>query len=382
MRVLFVTHAYPRGANDAAGGFVLRLAVALREAGVEVSVLAPSAPGLAARDSIEGISVERYRYAPAPWETLAYEGTMAEQVAGSVRGKLALAGMITAGAWAVARTVKRFKPDVIHAHWWFPSGLSCALAPGARPLVMTFHGSDIRLAATSRAAPAMFRIVMRRAAAVTAVSGWLADTAHGLAPGQRVSVAPMPVDTALFPLASGIPGSRVLFVGRLNAQKGLRDLIAALPFVPGSVMLDVVGDGPDRATLAAHAHALGVDGRIRWLGPLPQSAIAPLYRAACAVAMPSRDEGLGLVAVEAMLSGAPVVAYRSGGVAELIDDGVTGQLVEPGSITGLGNALAALASDLDRARTIGAAGRDRMLARFAPASVANTYAALYASVMR
>ena len=146
--------------------------------------------------------------------------------------------------------------------------------------------------------------------------------------------------------------------------------------------LDVVGDGPDRAVLGAHARAIGVDERVRWHGALEPRAIAPFYRSACAVAMPSRNEGLGLVAVEAMLSGAPVVAYRSGGVAELIHDRSTGRLVEPGDIAGLGQALDGFASDTRKAREMGSAGRARMLERFAPAAAARTYADLYSSVLR
>ena len=171
MRALFVTHAFPRNADDIAGGFILRLAAALRGVGVDVSVLAPSGPGLAARDEFDGVPVERFRYAPASWETLAYEGTLAEQVSSSWRGKMALAGMLSAGSRAVSRAVAGFRPDVVHAHWWFPSGVECMLAASARPLVLTFHGSDVRLAASTPMAPTALRAVMQRAAAVTAVSG-------------------------------------------------------------------------------------------------------------------------------------------------------------------------------------------------------------------
>ena len=81
MRVLFVTHAYPRRAGDGAGAFVHHLATSLRDHDVEVRVLAPSAPGLESSTTIDDIRVDRFRYAPRGWETLAYEGTMAEQVA-------------------------------------------------------------------------------------------------------------------------------------------------------------------------------------------------------------------------------------------------------------------------------------------------------------
>ena len=81
MRVLFVTHSFPRHDGDGAGEFILRLAGALAAHGCEVNVLAPSAPGLAPFEAIRAVPVTRFRYAPRSWETLAYAGTMAEQVA-------------------------------------------------------------------------------------------------------------------------------------------------------------------------------------------------------------------------------------------------------------------------------------------------------------
>ena len=223
MRVLFVTHSFPRYSGDVAGAFILRLAVALGACGVEVRVLAPAAARLSNRDTIEGIEVRRFRYAPRRWETLAYTGTMAEQVGGSLRGKAALAGMLSRGALAVRGAAAEFAPDVIHAHWWFPAGLLALGSLSSRPLVSTLHGSDVRLARRSSWAPALFRRVMAKSAAVTAVSGYLAGEARAMATDVRVAVEPMPVNVALFSPAP-VPRARdrFLFVGRLNEQKGNR----------------------------------------------------------------------------------------------------------------------------------------------------------------
>ncbi len=381
MRVLFVTHAFPRADGDTAGGFVLRLAVALRDVGVDVSVLAPAAPGLASHGTVEGIAVERFRYAPEAWETLAYDGTMAEQVAATIRGKLALAGMIAQGARAVSGAVARVRPAIVHAHWWFPSGLSCAMVARARPLMVTFHGSDIRLTAASRWAPYLFRAVMGRTATATAVSGWLAETARTLSP-RAVEVAPMPVDVATFPAGEGRREPRILLVGRLNKQKGVRDVIDALRWIDPHIGLDVVGDGPDRDALKRFAEECGVGGRVRWHGALPQARVAPLYRAATVVAVPSVGEGLGLVAVEAQLSGTPVVAYRSGGLTDVVEHDRSGQLVEPGDVRSLARSLELIVTQPDRATAMGAEGRAAMLKRFSPAAVARVYADIYRAVAK
>lgn len=381
-RVLFVTHAYPRFADDAAGSFLHRLAVALRAGGCNVRVLAPSAEGLAPAGEIEGIPVRRFRYAPRGMESLAYTGTMAEQVLGSLKGKGALAGLLTAGSVAVRRQLDDFAPDIVHAQWWFPAGVLALGGAGRVPLVTTMHGSDVRLARRVRMVHPLFRKVMARSDAATAVSSWLAGEARAMAPDARISVAPMPADVALFTAenAERIRG-RFLFVGRLNAQKGPDDLLEALAWTPSHTTLDVVGGGDDVAALQAKAQALGVAGRVHWLGAVPRSELPAIYRRAQALIVPSRNEGLGLVAVEAQLCRTPVIAYRSGGLPDVVSPEWGSVLVPPGDIRALADAMRAIDDDPGAVGGHGAAARSRMLDRFSPSAVAAGYRELYRSVI-
>ncbi len=361
-----------------AGAFILRLAVALAARNVEVRVLAPTAARLADRDTIDGIEVRRFRYAPRRWETLAYTGTMAEQVGGSLRGKAALAGMLSRGALAVRGAAAEFAPDVIHAHWWFPAGLLALGSLSSRPLVTTMHGSDVRLARRSAWAPGLFRRVMAKSAAATAVSSYLAREARAMAPGVDVAVEPMPVNVGLFsPGTAPRAADRFLFVGRLNQQKGIALLLDALALATPDASLDVAGDGDDRAALEVRAQTLGIGSRVRWLGAQSQEQLVPLYRAATAVVIPSEGEGLGLVAVEAQLCETPVIAFRSGGLTDVIDDGRTGVLSPPGDVRALANAMNALLARVDRGATMGKAGRAAALARYSPDVVAQHYASIY-----
>jgi glycosyltransferase involved in cell wall biosynthesis len=377
VRVLFVTHSFPRWSGDVAGAFILRLARALEDGGTQVHVLAPASKGLAPQDTIDGVSVHRFRYAPVSWQTLAYTGTMAEQVSHSLRGQIALAGMLLRGTMAVRRDVTTIAPDVVHAHWWFPGGVLAMGTPATLPIVTTLHGSDVRLARRKSLATPLFRRVITKSAAVTAVSSWLADEARAMAPSLHAAVEPMPVNVELFTPGGARHLSRFLFVGRLNAQKGIRVLLEALAASMSNASLDVVGDGPDRASLEARAAALGIGSRLAFHGAQSQEQLVPLYRAATAVVIPSEDEGLGLVAVEAHLCETPVIAFRSGGLTDVVSDGSSGLLTPPGDVRALSAAIDGLLARTDHGAAFGRAGRVAALARFTPAVVAARYRAIY-----
>jgi glycosyltransferase involved in cell wall biosynthesis len=141
----------------------------------------------------------------------------------------------------------------------------------------------------------------------------------------------------------------------------------------------VIGEGDDRAALQARAERLGVADRIQWMGRGTPEMLAEAFREAAAVVIPSRDEGLGLVAVEAQLCGAPVIAYRSGGLPDVVDPRWGGVLVMPGDIGALASACdQALRSAPDPQQRDAAIAE--MRERFAPAAVADRYLRLYAEV--
>jgi glycosyltransferase involved in cell wall biosynthesis len=383
MRVLFLTHSFPRFAGDAAGSFVLRLATALGPEGVEIRVVAPAAADAPSRERIGAVDVERFRYAPRRLETLAYTGNMASQVRESWGARAALAGMLTAELTASLRAVRAFRPDLVHAHWWFPNGLVGGWAGSLTrtPMVTTFHGTDIRMARAYPASRPVFRQVMRRSAAVTAVSRWLAAEAQEMS-GVMPRVAPMPVETAAFtPPRDAAPRERLLFVGRLTRQKGVDLLLRTLALLPATLGLDVVGDGDERAPLEELARSLGLESRVTWHGARPGHALPAFYRAAVALVVPSVDEGLGLVAVEAQLCETPVVAFASGGLIDVVEHGVTGLLVEHRDAGALAAAVTALLARDDRGASLGRAGRERALSTFEPAVVARRYVDIYRSAL-
>lgn len=378
--VLFLTHSFPRHPGDAAGSFILRLARALGDQGIRVAVVAPHAPGLAGHEVISGIEIVRFRYAPATLETLAYTGTMAEQVRSSWTARAALLTMLAAGFWRTTRARLRWRPTLLHAHWWFPSGVvGAALARSSGlPLVTTMHGSDVRLARATGASHGTFRWVLGGSARTTAVSRWLAEQAHEMAPSvPQPTVAPMPAATEIFFPAGTRDRDRLLFVGRLNAQKGIELLLRAMPLARTPASLDVVGDGDQLTSLRALSESSGIAAHVTFHGALSQERLAPLYRRATALVVPSREEGLGLVAVEAQLCETPVIAFDSGGLRDIVQHDRSGMLVSDQSPAGLASAIDALLANPDRALELGRAGRTAALSVFSPAAAAHRYRTIY-----
>ena len=380
LRVLFLTHAFPRWPGDAAGSFILRLAKALRNERVDVTVLTPHAAGLSSRETIDGLPVVRFRYAPASLETLAYTGTMAEQVRGSWSARGALASFLGACLWRAILEQRRVAPDVLHAHWWFPSGTIGATMSAftSLPLITTMHGSDVRLARSIKPARAALGWVLGSSRTSTTVSRWLATEAHALAPSRPMPhVAPMPAATDLFYPSGERDANSLLYVGRLNTQKGIELLLQALAHIHHRATLDIVGDGPDRESLRALASSLGVGDRVVWRGTLPQQELPGHYRRAIALVVPSRDEGLGLVAVESLLCETPVIAFDSGGLRDIVHHEKTGLMVQDFSAAALALAIDQLLDNPSRAREWGKAGRESVLSVFAPEAVARNYATIY-----
>ena len=196
------------------------------------------------------------------------------------------------------------------------------------------------------------------------------------------TVSPMPVATDLFSPGGKRETGRILFVGRLNAQKGIEMLLRALSLTRSGAALDVIGDGADEPRLRELAGELGVADRVRWIGSLPQQKLTEYYRSATALVVPSVNEGLGLVAVEAQLCETPVIAFDSGGLSDVVQNDRTGILVSEISAGALAAAIDSLLARPDRGANLGAAGRLHALATFAPESVARRYADLYRSVAR
>lgn len=200
-------------------------------------------------------------------------------------------------------------------------------------------------------------------------------------PESTIAVVPEPLDTspwADLPTRSSSPNSHavILSVAHQYPRKDTATLVRAMSILQHRhpcVQLRIIGGGPELPALRALVRSLGVEGRITLEGPVPQSErVHHAYAQADIFALPSRQEGFGIVFLEAMAAGLPVVAARAGGVPEVVMEGGTGLLVPPGDERALANALSSLLRNPEYGRRLGAAGRRRS-AHFSPPLVARAF---------
>jgi glycosyltransferase involved in cell wall biosynthesis len=198
-------------------------------------------------------------------------------------------------------------------------------------------------------------LALRRARRVIVPSRYLADVAvaWGLDP-ERVTVVHNPApDVAV----DGVPERRgLVFAGRITRQKALETALAAVARVP-DVELLVVGDGPDRKRLEAHARDVGLSGRVRFVGSVPRADVLQRLAAAEALVLSSDWENFPHTAVEALALGTPLIATAVGGVPEVVVDGVNGLLVPPGDPDALAGAIARFAGSPELRASLSDAAR-------------------------
>jgi glycosyltransferase involved in cell wall biosynthesis len=283
----------------------------------------------------------------------------------------------------VARSIRRRRPDVVHTHLVHADfhGLPAGRLARAPLLVSTKHGFNPFRG--GRGFAAADRAVARLADVHVAISHGLArylaesegfdedafEIVHyGIVPG------PPPTDPPAEP--------RLAVVGRLIPIKAHDVLLAALTRVREELpeaTLEIAGEGPLDAELRATVTRLGLRDAVSFLGRVAPAA--PVFERSAVVVVPSRGEGFGMVALEAMERGRAVVASDVGGLPEIVEDGVTGIVVPPDEPEVLAAALLGLLRDPARAAAMGAAGRDRALAAFSQGGCTDRMEELYRAAL-
>ena len=300
---------------------------------------------------------------------------------------------------------KREPPDLVHAHFWM-SGLAAleAARPLGIPVVQTFHALGVvkrrHQGSADPSPPGRLetedRIVAEADRIVATCTDELFELVRLGADRRRVSVVPCGVDLERFrpdgpaeprPQHSGRARPRVLAVARLVERKGVGDIVEALARVPEAEL--VIAGGPDRAELSSDSEVLrlrglaeraGVVDRVDFRGRVGRDELPALFRSADVAVCVPWYEPFGIVPLEAMASGVPVVASSVGGLIDTVTDGATGVHVPPHDPHRLADALGALIADPGRARALGAAGARRAGDRYGWDRIAGAMLDAYARI--
>jgi glycogen(starch) synthase len=389
-RVLMVSWEYPPAVVGGLGRHVSGLSAALVEAGHEVTVLTRDVPGAPADEHSGGVRVVRVP-AGRPLD---------DPTTDAVQAWATAVDHTLTGNALDALGGERY--DVIHAHDWLVAHTAVTLATGlGADLVTTIHTTEAgrpdrrRPAAVDAAVHAAELSLVRSARRIVVCSRYMRRQVTELLglSADQIYVVPDGVDPALWEVSereisaarlrfAGV-GPLIGYAGRLVPEKGLSDLIAALPRLrrrnPG-LRAVIAGDGPSRPQLRRQARMLKLERAVSFTGFLDQRELAAVLAATDAVVVPSGYEPSGMIALEAAAAGAPVAVANTGGLPEIVEPGVTGVTFPPGDPDGLAEAVDQLLADPAFAAQLASRARQRVVASYTWAAAAARIADVYAGV--
>ena len=376
MKVLVIGSVYPRFHEDAEVPWLRTSIAHLKKAGIEIQVLAPSYKGLKSHE-IDGTRVNRFRYAPANWEILTHEEGAPSKMASKPWLQLLAIPYIINGFFKCLKICRQWKPDIIHAHWPFPHAY---IALGAAkllriPLVLNFHGAELLLIRKKKWVKPLLKFAIGQAQAVFANSSFTAGKIKAI---RNVDVEWSPYGTTLDERretrdereGSGLVPHpvngkfKILFVGRHIERKGICYLIDSAKFLPADKFeIRIVGVGDLTEKLKQQAAKYP---HVIFTGKLSPEDLANEYRTANVFVLPAivdhkgDTEGLGVVLIEAMELGLPIVASNVGGIPDVVVDGESGILVPEKDPEALANAFKRIASDRSLLESLLAGARKRI----------------------
>lgn len=295
---------------------------------------------------------------------------------------------------ALAWQLFRRDPDIVHVHLPYPVGDAAQLLlRRGRRTVMTYHSDIVRQKNLLRLYAPLLRRSLARADRIIATSPRYIETSPYLSPlAARCTVIPYGIQVDRFgeadpaqvaAIRQRYPAPIILFVGQLRYYKGAEYLVAALAHTPGSLVLVGSETTTRQAQLLEVARAAGVSDRV-YLAGQHDGDLPAFYHAADVFVLPSieRSEAFGIVQIEAMAAGKPVVSTELGtGTSYINQDGLTGLVVPPADALALAAAIRTLLADPDRAARLGAAGRRRVQAEFTVDRMVERILVLYRSLL-
>ncbi len=388
MRILVVSTAFPRDADDPTVKWLAETIRRLRARGYAIEVFTSAYRG-GGNTALDGIPIHRFRYFFARWENLTHEESAPDRMRRSLFYRLLPAFYLAFGSIAIWRLQRRERYDIVHVHWPLPHALFGWVARAARRrtrLIMQFYSIELRWVNKRLAILRGFlRRAIRTADRVIAISTATAREVEALAPSVPVEIIPYAVE---MPEHHSLPAPKdatILYVGRLVERKGVAYLIDAIASVDGA-RVTIIGDGPERPALEARAKERGVTDRVEFRGWVTPGDLDRAYRSATVFALPAvvdargDTEGLGMVLLEAMSYHVPVVTTALGGITDIVEDGKTGVIVPPNDATALATAFRRLIADRDLVARLGEEAERLIENRFSWPHIIDQFASVYESL--
>lgn len=381
MKVLHVATAFPRTPDDPITPWLVELVRRQRKSGIDASVLTSAYRGGPEHEPFADIPVNRFRYAPLPFETLTHDESVPDRIRNRPSAALLLP-LYLAGGLRGAHVAGRSDPDVVHVHWPMPHalfGVAARWGSGGRSAVVcSYYSAELNwVTKTLRPLAPFLRWTARTADAVTAISSSTGAAVRQLTT-KPVSIVPYgaALDDDLVPAAepalSGRDPVRILFVGRLVERKGVEVLVralAGLDSVP-TAELTIIGSGERSEIIERTARLHGVADRVHLEGAVTQDELIRAYGTHDLFVLPAvidakgDTEGLGVVLLEALRFRRPVIASDVGGIPDIVEHERTGLLVPPGDQVALSSAIESMVRNPEWARGMAERGRRLALDRF------------------
>jgi glycosyltransferase involved in cell wall biosynthesis len=389
-RILVVSTAFPRHADDPTVKWLAETIRRLRARGYDISVFTSAYRGGGNRE-LDGIPIHRFRYMFAPWENLTHEESAPDRMRRSWFYRLLPGPYVFFGALAMWRLQRRERYDIVHVHWPLPHavfGWAARVAQRRTRLITQFYSIELRWVRHRLTLLAGFiRRAITSADRVVAISTSTAREIEAAVPGTPVEIIPYAVEMPALGTGPAVetPRALILFVGRLVERKGVAYLIDAVAQMPPTIpaTLVIIGDGPDRPALEARARASASPHPIEFRGWVTPAALDAAYRSATVFALPAvvdergDTEGLGMVLLEAMSYHVPVVTTALGGITDIVRDGENGLIVPPNDARALAIALERLLTDHEMVEHLGAGGLHVIEQQFSWPRIIDQVAVIY-----
>ncbi len=359
MKICVITTSFPRFKGDYSGLFVFRLCQSLTSINLEVDVVAPADSETVLKETMERSVVHRFCYfIPKSFQKISYgPGGIPSNLKRNPSLYLIIPFFMIRFLMKTLSVSKN--ADLIHAQWLY-SGVIASIVKAVRgtPFVLTLRGSDVLQAKRNKWAYWLALSVLRRASFITTVNQEMKDWVIGQGIS-NVLVSAIKNGVGLNRINKGSHFSkkcRFIFVGNLVSGKGVHILIEALASffkIENNFSLSIVGDGEDLDILSLLIQKKNLDHFVTFLGIKPHDEVQALMHESDCLVLPSFSEGISNVVLEAMASGLPVVASRLPGLREVVKEGETGFLVEPGDIEGLAKKLLEIIQNPEGRRKMG-----------------------------